>query len=74
MPSPDRLKVAISQLTSEIRSRKEDFEMVQCRCTNPTHDHHKATNCELGATEPDGYCERCHEAAEKQWDEIERNR
>ena len=54
----NRLKDAIRQLTSEIRSRKEDFEMVQCRCTNPTHEHHQNTHCEDRATEPKGYCQR----------------
>ncbi len=70
----NRLKDAISHLTSEIRSRKEDFQIVQCRCTDPTHERHQNTHCEDRATEPDGYCERCHQAAERQWEEIERNR
>jgi hypothetical protein len=36
-----------------------------CRCTSPNHGH--ANPCPQSATEGDGYCKPCHDAAAREW-------
>jgi hypothetical protein len=39
-----------------------------CRCTSPNHGH--AIPCPLFATEEDGYCKACHDAAANEWSQT----
>lgn len=48
----------------------DDMLKTKCRCENGHHSPHAGEVCDKPATEPDGYCLSCHDAAVEEMSHV----